>query len=36
VPGASHQLGSEQEVKRVIEFFKQTLIDGKRDFQVDG
>ncbi len=36
VAGASHQLGSEQEVKRVIEFFKQTLIEGKRDFQVDG
>lgn len=36
VPGASHQLGSEQEVKRVVEFFKQTLIEGKRDFQVDG
>lgn len=36
VAGASHQLGSEQEVKRMIEFFKQTLIEGKRDFQVDG
>ena len=35
VGGASHQLGSEQEIKRVLEFFKQTLIEGKRDFQVD-
>ncbi len=35
VRGAGHQLGSEQEIKRMIEFFKQTLIEGKRQFQVD-
>ncbi|CAN5238435.1 hypothetical protein BH11CYA1_BH11CYA1_40940 [soil metagenome] len=36
VQGAGHQLGSEQEFKRIMDFFKQTLIEGKRQFQVDG
>jgi len=31
--GMGHNLGSDQELKRVIEFFKQTLKDGKRNFQ---
>jgi len=35
VRGAGHQLGSEQEIKRLIDFFKQTLVEGKRQFQVD-
>lgn len=33
--GVAHNLGSDQELKRVIDFFKQTLTEGKRNFQSD-
>ncbi len=36
VKGAGHNLDSEQEIKRLTDFFRQILIEGKRDFQVDG
>ncbi len=35
VKGAGHNLGSETELKRLTDFFRQVLIEGKRDFQID-
>ncbi len=35
VKGAGHNLGSDTEIKRLTDFFRQVLVEGKRDFQID-